>query len=101
MRMKVNLFKSNHISHYLDGVTSLVVTSDNRFVISASYDKSLKIFDLHTKQQVHHFENIHEERILSVTITSVFDLHTKQQVHHYQNAHKGKSMYFNTWFLNI
>ena len=41
-------------------VTALAATSDSRFIISASTDKSIKMFDFNNKQQVHSFENIHE-----------------------------------------
>ena len=37
----------------------MTVTPDNRYVITGSDDKSIKILDLETKQQVHHFENAH------------------------------------------
>jgi len=44
----------------LDLITSVTVTYDNRYVISGSWDESIKVFDLQTKQLVHHFENAHK-----------------------------------------
>ena len=57
------LFERNqgHISHCLDGVSSLNITHDNRFLISGSY-YSIKIHDLQTKQQGHFFEDVHTGR---------------------------------------
>jgi len=48
-------------------IHSIAVTSDNRFIVSGSKDKSLKIFDLHTKQEVHHFQDIHQSRLTSIS----------------------------------
>jgi len=33
---------------------------DGKYIVSGSEDKSIKIFDLETKQEVHHFADIHE-----------------------------------------
>ena len=85
----------------------MTVTSDNRYIISGSFDKSIKVFDLQTKQLVRHFENAHKgmeiyidykfiflDWISSVTVTSdnryiisgswdksikMFDLYTRQE----------------------
>ncbi len=81
-----------------------MITSDNKYIVSGSGDKSIKIFDVATKQQVYHFIDAHEGRIRSIALSSdnkylfsgstdcsikVFDLQTKQQVHHFQQAHAG------------
>lgn len=97
----------------------MAVTSDNKFIVSGSQDKTIKVFDFHTKQEVYHFQNAHESKsifigllipcylveVSSVAVTSdnrfivsgsrdnsikIFDLHAKQEVHHIQNAHKSK-----------
>jgi len=47
-------------SHYLGEIESVAVTSDSKFLISGSQDRSIKVFDLDTKKQVHHFQNAHE-----------------------------------------
>ena len=46
----------------LGKITSVAVTSDNKFIISASDDKSIKVFDLQTpkEKEVYHFEDAHE-----------------------------------------
>jgi len=83
-------------------ITSVALTSNNRYIISGSRDKSIKVFDLDTKQEVHDFANAHKHWITSLAVTSnngfivsgsvdksikVFDLHAKQEVHHFQDAH--------------
>jgi len=44
---------------FLGAIRSVAVTSDRKYIISGSEDKSIKVFDLLTKQQVRHFENAH------------------------------------------
>jgi len=89
-------------------ILSVAVNSDDQFLISASRDKSIKVFDLHTKQEIHHFQNAHKGKIVSrkiisrcldwitsVAVTSdnryivsgsfdkslkIFDLQTKQEI---------------------
>lgn len=51
-------------------ILSVAVTSDDQFLISASRDKSIKVFDIHTKQEVHHFQNAHKGKIVSIKILS-------------------------------
>jgi len=51
------------ISSNVETINSVVITSDDKFVISASSDKSIKIFDLNTKQQVHNFKDAHQGKI--------------------------------------
>ena len=78
-----------------------------RFVISGSRDKSIKVFDLHTKQQVHHFQNAHDWFVKSLAVTSdsrfivsgsedqsikIFDLLAKHQLQHLPKAHDRKEM---------
>ena len=43
-------------------MTSVEVSDDNKYVVSGSKDKSIKVFDFATKQEVHHFTNAHESR---------------------------------------
>ncbi len=38
----------------------MAVTSDGKYIISGSLDKSLKIFDLNEKREIHHFQDAHE-----------------------------------------
>jgi len=37
-----------------------VISQDCKFIVSASKDKSIKIFDVQTKQQVHNFQEVHQ-----------------------------------------
>ena len=46
------------------------ITPDNLFIVSGSADKSMKIFDINKRQEVHHFQNIHEEAINTVAIST-------------------------------
>ncbi len=85
----------------------MAVTSDDKYIISGSSDKSIKIFDFETKQQVHHFQEAHKAPICSMTITSddrymiagstggsikVFDIQTKQEVHDFDSVHESKEV---------
>jgi len=36
------------------------LTSDDKYVITGSADKSIKIIDFETKQEVHHFVDAHQ-----------------------------------------
>jgi len=50
----------------LGSITSIAITSDNRYIISGSFDKSIKVFDLQTKKKLHHIEKAHQgENILT------------------------------------
>ena len=53
-----------HSSSFIEGVTSVAVSSDNRFIVSGSYDNTIKVFDLQTKQQLHHFADAHTSTII-------------------------------------
>jgi len=101
---------------------SVAISNDNKYVISGSGDKSIKIFDFETKQEIYNIENAHErklfiqllfiysclDRIMSVAISNdnkyiisgshdqtmkIFDVETKQEVYHFKNSHKGKPFY--------
>ena len=47
----------------LGEIISLVVTSDSKYIISGSSDRSIKIFDLTTKKEVHHFRDVDSSKI--------------------------------------
>ena len=68
-----NVHKSKNfwlVSHlnFVGEIDTLAITSDNRLLISGSADRSLKIFDLKEKKEIHHFQNAHESNPLSVSI---------------------------------
>ena len=37
----------------------MVITPDDRYIISSSFDKSIKIYDLHGEEETYHFQNAH------------------------------------------
>ena len=41
-------------------ISAVNVTSDDKYIISGSFDKSIKIFDLYTRRLIHHFVNVHK-----------------------------------------
>ena len=80
------------------------MSNDGKFLISCSWDRSIKIFDIDNKNEIHHFRDAHEDRIYSVAISpdsrwivtgsadkslKVFDLLTEQQIDHFQNVREG------------
>lgn len=44
----------------LDLITGLAITSDDSILVSASTDLSVKLFDFTTKQEIHHFVDVHQ-----------------------------------------
>jgi len=46
------------------------MSPDGRFIISGSKDKSIRVFDIQTKQQIHRFKDAHDDEILSVAVSS-------------------------------
>ena len=95
----------------------MVVTPDGKYMISGAFDKSIKIFDLETRQLVHEFRAIHQskkfflifsheiiEEIKTLAVTpdgkhivsgsydrsiKILSLDTKEQVDYFRNAHEG------------
>ena len=54
---------SQGISSDLDWFSTLTVTPDSKLIVSAGLSnpkKDIKLFDIQTKQQVHHFQDAHE-----------------------------------------
>ena len=98
------------------------MTGDGKFIVSGSEDRSIKIFDLKTKQLVHWFKDAHnglfrkgfffltfQDAITSLAVSTyngcsiivsassdksikVFDLQTRQQIHHFRKVHTGESL---------
>jgi hypothetical protein len=54
---------------HTSGVNSVAVTSDGRFAVSASQDKTLKVWDLGTGQAVRTLQ-VHASSVTGVTVTS-------------------------------
>ena len=93
-----------HSSSFIGAVLSVAVSSDNRFIVSGSSDKSIKVFDLQTKQQLHHFADAHQGTIILSFLSStppliLFHRHSmvscgveRQQVHRFgvfRQVHQG------------
>ncbi len=57
MHTKVNL---KSIPYPVEGILTLALSSKNKYVVSGSFDKSIKIFDLETRQEAHHFDKVHQ-----------------------------------------
>ena len=51
---------------YVADVLSLALSGDDKLIFSGSADKSIKIFDVETKQQLHQFENLHLSIFISL-----------------------------------
>jgi len=90
------------------------MSNNNRYIISGSEDKSIKIFDFFTKSEYHHFEAAHLGGVRCVAISSddkyiitgsedksvkVFELETKQQIYHFADAHHGIAQKFLLIFI--
>ena len=49
----------SNIPFLIDRIKSVVVSRDNRFIITGSFDKSINVIDLWEKKPVHLFANAH------------------------------------------
>jgi len=78
------------------------VTQDNRYIVTGSSDKTVKVFDLQTKQLVHHYKTEHTGPVCAIAVTSdgryivsgcddwsirVFDMETRQLVQYFHQIH--------------
>lgn len=54
-------------SIWKDCVTSVAISHDDKFIASASSDKSIKLFDFTTKQEIHKFSHAHERKKINKT----------------------------------
>ena len=110
------------VTLFLDHITSIVISTNDKWIVSASKDKSIKVYSLRRKQQMHHFQGMHEgstilalnnllillDGILSVAIAGngsfivsgsadksikILSLRTKQDLHHFKDAHMGISAF--------
>jgi len=55
--------------HFLS-VYSVIVTPDDKFIITGSQDKSIKVSHLQTGELYHHFKDIHEGKNFTKRIFS-------------------------------
>lgn len=56
----VNKFVEWKESYSLEYISSVVLTSDCKYIISGCWGRSIKMFDFETKEEIHHFYNAHE-----------------------------------------
>lgn len=76
-RIFYNLEGNNKI--FLVPIYSMAVTSDSKYIVSASEDKTIKVFALHAK---------HRTKAIEFNTAK-----SKQEIHHFQQAHEGKTIY--------
>jgi len=108
---------SKSLKFLLDEIQAIQVSSDSRFMVSGSADRSIKIFDIENRKQIHHFKDAHEGSkrnlnfsltkasigsIRSIAISSdnkfiasgsndksikLFDLNSKEMIYEFQKIH--------------
>jgi len=81
----------------------VIITPDQRFAISGCADKSVKVFDLETRKEVFHFQDVldgtnkpfavtKDSRFLltgsSEKTIKIWDLDKFQEVHQFKEAHE-------------
>jgi len=47
---------------FLVPILSVDISSDNKYIVSGSEDRSIKLFDLQAKKEIHCFERIHQRK---------------------------------------
>jgi len=87
---------------YKDGVSCITITPDDKWIVSGSHDKSIKVFDIEQKKEVFHIPNAHEFSIRSLLVTSdnkliisastdrsikIWNVQTQSNVYTFQNIH--------------
>jgi len=93
---KSRFLSLNILSPFIEEIRTIAISPDGKYIISGSYDRSIKILDFETKQQVHCFENAHDGNIMKVLISSdgrllvscaedksvkMFDLQSRQEMY--------------------
>jgi len=78
------------------------VTPNNKYIVTGSSDKTVKIFDFQTKQLVHHYKTEHTGPVCAIVLTAdsryfitgcddwsvrVFDIETRQLVQFFEKIH--------------
>ena len=57
--MKVKQLKDSELT-FLGQINSVAVGTNGKYIVSACKDHSIKLFDLETLQEVHHFNHVHQ-----------------------------------------
>ena len=60
----INHFQGVHKS----AISTIAITSDNRYIVSGSYDKSIKVFDLLNFKEIDRIQNAHEDSIFCLSL---------------------------------
>lgn len=63
---------------WLGYVMGITVTPDSKYIISASYDQSIGMFDIETKKEAYYFNRVHGRTILKILISSLFNIRIYQ-----------------------
>lgn len=53
------------MNSFKDEVSAVSVSNDNKFIISGSKDKSVKIFDAQEKSEIYHFTDLHAGTLMA------------------------------------
>ena len=66
----------------------MAVSNDSKFIISGSKDKSVKIFDVQRRCQIHHFPELHKGILITLSLRSL-DLNFCNQKESIQSPYHG------------
>lgn len=96
-----------------DSVGSMLISPNNKYIITGAGDFGIRIFDLETRQLLHTFENAHQDWVMGLCISSdskylastspdkrviKWDLENMKQMNLIADAHEGEFRF--EWFFN-
>lgn len=64
MLIKASYKKKFMIFNLLDSIRAVAISKDNKYAASGASDCSVKLYDLITMQELHHFSEIHESNVV-------------------------------------
>ena len=59
LRVSFLMTTPNYIIFLEKRINAVAMTSDNKFIVSGSDDKSIKVFDIENQKEVHKIEDTH------------------------------------------
>jgi len=99
----VVIYERDSFLYKVDRISALRVTPNNKFLVSCSWDLSIKIFDFETRELYYQFAKVHTGAIRSIGVTSeliiscsddkslkIFDIETKKEIYHFKDCHNGE-----------